>query len=200
MPHHASPTSQPPDIWRLRDGTCITLRPLSPHDGPLLDDMLDRLSPRARHNRFHGGVNSRPALLEPLERNGQVVFVLTAERHAQIQIVAEARYAMDPDADSAEFALVVDDRWQRRGLGERAMRALSNTAAHAGLHWLHGEVLADNRAMLGLMQRCHFCCTPDAEDPQLVHAESALRIPVVKPEPWHWLHAKVRRMAGAHRA
>jgi RimJ/RimL family protein N-acetyltransferase len=200
MYHHASPTSQPPDIWRLRDGTRITLRPLCLKDGPLLNDMLDRLSSRTRHNRFHGGVNSRPALLEPLERAGQVVFVLTAERHAQIQIVAEARYAIDPDTDSAEFALVVDDHWQRRGLGERAMRALTNTAAHAGLHRLHGEVLADNRAMLGLMQRCHFCCTPDTEDPQLVHVESALHIPATETETWHWLHTKVRRMAGAHRA
>jgi acetyltransferase len=196
-------SSRPPDpahdTWRLRDGSLLTLRPMQAQDGPLLDAMLERLSPRARHNRFHGGVNSRPALLESMERCGQVAFVLTAERFGQMQIVAEARYCIDDTSDSAEFALVVDDRWQRRGLGERAMRELSNTAAHAGLHWLHGEVLADNRAMLGLMQRCHFCCTPDAEDPQLVHAESALRLPQA-PVPAHGWSARLRRMAGAHRA
>nr|WP_315184556.1 GNAT family N-acetyltransferase [uncultured Albidiferax sp.] len=186
------------DSWRLRDGTLLTLRPMQSQDGALLDALLERLSPRARHYRFHGGVNSRPALLELPERSGQVAFVLTAQRFEQIQIVAEARYALDDNAeDSAEFALVVDDRWQRRGLGERAMRALSNTAAHAGLHWLHGEVLADNRAMLGLMQRCHFCCTPDAEDPRLVHAESALRLPQ---QPVHGWGARLHRMSGAHRA
>jgi acetyltransferase len=197
-------SSRPPDpahdTWRLRDGSLLTLRPMQAQDGPLLDALLERLSPRARHNRFHGGVNSRPALLEPLNGSGQVVFVLTAQRFGPIQIVAEARYSVDGGLeDSAEFALVVDDRWQRRGLGERAMRALSNTAAHAGLHWLHGGVLADNRAMLGLMQRCHFCCTPDAEDPQLVHAESALRLPQL-PTAKHGWSARLRRMAGAHRA
>ncbi|WP_295958147.1 GNAT family N-acetyltransferase [Rhodoferax sp.] len=196
-------SSHPPDpahdTWRLRDGSVLTLRPMQAQDGPLLDAMLERLSPRARHNRFHGGVNSRPALLEPLERSGQVAFVLTAQRWGQLQIVAEARYCVDDSSDGAEFALVVDDRWQRRGLGERAMRALGNTAAHAGLHWLHGEVQADNRAMLGLMQRCHFCCTPDAEDPQLVHAESALRLSQVPAAPHGW-SARVRHMAGAHRA
>lgn len=187
------------DSWRLRDGTLLTLRPLQPQDGPLLDALLERLSPRARHYRFHGGVNSRPALLEPLERSGQVAFVLTAQRFGQIQVVAEARYSVDGNEDSAEFALVVDDRWQRRGLGGRAMRTLSTAAAHAGLHWLHGEVLADNRAMLGLMQRCHFCCTPDAEDPQLVHAESALSL-APAPAATHGWSARLRHMAGAHRA
>ncbi len=65
MPLHANPLPPLPDIWRLRDGTCITLRPIRPQDAPLLDAMLERLSPRARQHRFHGGVNSRPALLEP---------------------------------------------------------------------------------------------------------------------------------------
>jgi RimJ/RimL family protein N-acetyltransferase len=200
MHPHTHPLIPACDIWRLRDGTCITLRPIRPQDAPLLDAMLERLSPRARQHRFHGGVNSRPALLEPPDGSGQVAFVVTAERLAQVQIVAEARYATDPEGDSAEFALVVADHWQRRGLGERAMRALRNTAAHAGLHWLHGMVLADNRAMLGLMQRCRFCCTPDAEDPHLVHAESALRLPPTPTPPAHWLRTTVPHWAGLHHA
>ncbi len=170
------PRPEDHDHWRLRDGTQLTLRPMQVQDGRLLDDMLERLSPHARRNRFHGGVNSRPALLDCLQAPGQMAFIVTAERQQQLQVVAEARYAVDSLGDSAEFALVVDERWQRRGLGERAMRALANTAAHTGLRWLHGEVLADNRAMLALMRRCRFCCTPDAEDPRLVHAESALHV------------------------
>lgn len=165
------------DRWRLRDGTHLTLRPMRAQDSLLLDGMLERLSPRARHNRFHGGVNSRPALLDcPDAGSDQIAFVVTAERQQSLQVVAEARYAVDSQGESAEFAIVVADDWQRRGLGERAMRALANTASHTGLHWLHGEVFADNRPMLALMRRCHFCCTPDAEDPRLVHAESALRV------------------------
>ena len=180
--HTRSPLSHSPepiDRWRLRDGTQLTLRPMRVQDGPLLDDMLDRLSAKTRRNRFHGGINSHPSLLEPCDMPGRVAFVVTAERRQVLQVVAEARYAIDTQGDSAEFAVVVDDRWQRHGLGERAMRALSNTAAHTGLHWLHGEVLADNRAMLALMRRCRFCCTQDQEDPQLVHAESALRRPAM---------------------
>lgn len=185
-------------LWRLCDGTHIVLRPLQAQDRPLLDDMLERLSPGARRNRFHGGVNSRPALLEPMQAESGAAFVVVAEKPHHTQVVAEARYAIDQDAegDSAEFAVVVDDRWHRMGLGAHAMRALTNTAAHAGLRWLYGDVLADNRAMLALMQRCHFCCTPDQEDPRLVHAEISLRARSEPAEPNRWWRPQVEHATG----
>ena len=165
------------DRWRLRDGTDLALRPMRAQDSLMLDGMVERLSPHARHNRFHGGVNSRPGLLAcPGGGAGQVAFVVTAERQRSLQVVAEARYAVDSQGESAEFAIVVADDWQRRGLGERAMRALADAAVRSGLHWLHGEVFADNRPMLALMRRCHFFCTPDADDPRLVHVESPLHV------------------------
>ena len=197
MPHHLFSASAHL-LWRLRDGTHIVLRPLQAQDSALLEDMLERLSPRARRNRFHGGVNSRPALLEPMQAEGGVAFVVVAENPHHTQVVAEARYAIDHDGEgrTAEFAVVVDDRWQRLGLGAHAMRALTNTASHAGLHWLYGDVLADNRAMLGLMQRCHFCCTPDQEDNRLVHAEISLRAAQEPAESNRWWGPRVVHATG----
>ena len=183
-PEHSC--ASPGLLWRMRDGTRITLRPLQAQDQPLLDAMLERLSPQARRNRFLGGVNSRSAMVETLNAEGGVAFVMLAENQHRTQVVAEARYAVDAGGESAEFALVVDERWQRCGLGERAIRALGNTAAHAGLLRLYGEVSADNRPMLALMQRCHFRCTPDQEDPRLVHVEISLRSHNAPPERVHW--------------
>jgi RimJ/RimL family protein N-acetyltransferase len=114
-----------------------------------------------------------------------VAFVIATGHGAHEQVVADARYHLDADLDSdldtveqhgsAEFALMVDDRWHHMGLGTRAMLALMGAASEAGLHWLHGDVLAHNRRMLALMRRCQFCVTPDPEDENLVHAEVSLR-------------------------
>jgi RimJ/RimL family protein N-acetyltransferase len=186
------------DVWHLRDGTRVTLRPVLPQDAPLLGDMLSRLSPTARRNRFHGAVNqfsiTRLNQMTCVDYMRHFAFVITTEHHDREQVIADARFVIDDThpSDSAEFAIVVDDTWQRLGLGERAMRTLANTAAQLGVRWLHGDVLAHNRPMLALMNHCCFCCTPDLEDEGLVHAEFPVFSGAINPRPVSTL-ARLRR-------
>src|ERR1700674_2894603 len=102
-----------------------------------------------------------------------LAFVITTFDAGHEIVVAEARYAVDDDGDGAEFALVVNDHWQRNGLGKRAMHALS-AATRAGLRWLHDSVLSSNAPMLSPMQHCRFRCTLDRVDARLVHVEARL--------------------------
>jgi acetyltransferase len=188
------------DLCKLADGSHIRMRPVMPQDSGLLGDMLARLSPASRRNRFHVSVNQVPPAwlrnLACVDQQRHVAFVMTTVGSGQEQIIADARYVVDArlPGDSAEFAIVVDEQWRRRGLGEQAMRVLRQTAQRAGLRSLHGDVLAHNRPMLGLLQKCDFCCTPHPEDASLMLAESAL----AGPQAWahagwlarlrHWLH------------
>ena len=188
------------DVWHLRNGERLTLRPVLPQDGGLLGHMIEGLSRATRHNRFHGAVNglSADALtqMSSVDYRRHLAFVITTVESERERVVADARYAVDESGEGAEFALVVDDRWQRKGLGERAMRALSHAAHRQGLSWLHGCVLSANAPMLSLMQRCQFCCTPDREDDHLVRVERSLAATSAKPSPtrsrswfFRWLNA-----------
>ena len=144
--------------------------------------MIRRLSRATRHNRFHGGINELPAdtlrSMTQVDYRRHLAFVVTTscmDKDSDNEIVvADAPYVIDDRGDGAEFAIVVDDRWQRIGLGERAMHALVDAASRDGLLWLHGSVLSANAPMLSLMRRCRFCCTPDREDDHLVHVETRL--------------------------
>jgi RimJ/RimL family protein N-acetyltransferase len=174
------PTTQI-DVWHLRNGTRLTLRPVLPQDGPLLGDLVDRLSPYARGERFHGGVRHLSAeqleTMAHIDYQRHMAFVVSVGQGKDEQIVADARYHIDgaDEPHSAEFAVMVDDRWQRIGLGTRAMLALIQVAGEAGLHWLHGDVRAHNQRMLALLRRCQFFCTPNPWDENLIHAEVSLR-------------------------
>lgn len=66
------------------------------------------------------------------------------------------RYAINPDRNSCEFALVIADEFQNRGLGGVMMNILIDTARARGLRYIDGEVLAHNHGMLKLMQRLGF--------------------------------------------
>jgi acetyltransferase len=63
-----------------------------------------------------------------------------------------AQYAVCEPLD-VEFAVVVDDAWQRQGLGVELLGMLAEHAARAGFSALTGFVLADNWPMLGLLAR-----------------------------------------------
>lgn len=168
------------DVWRLRDGTRLTLRPVLPQDAFSLGKMVAQLSPASRSNRFHGAIQSLSEVelksMSHIDYAHVMAFVITLEdKSRDEQVIADARYVVDPHTvDCAEFAVVVDDHWQRHGLGRRAMQALTIAAQQAGLRWLYGDVRASNVQMLALMRRCSFSCTPNQEDSDIVHAETSL--------------------------
>jgi acetyltransferase len=69
---------------------------------------------------------------------------------------AVARYAMNPDGESCEFAIVVADAWQTKGIGMRLMTMLMEAAKARGYRTMIGEVLADNVPMLRFMKKLGF--------------------------------------------
>ncbi len=63
------------------------------------------------------------------------------------------RLILDPDLNSGEVAALVHDRFQRKGLGQKlSMQRVIEIARRKGLDEIHGEVLTDNRKMLGLCE------------------------------------------------
>jgi acetyltransferase len=75
-----------------------------------------------------------------------------------------ARYSINPDGESCEFALVVNDQWQKQGIGHKLMGVLMDVARGKGLKTMQGEVLKANHPMLKLVQGLGFRNEPHPED------------------------------------
>lgn len=162
----------------------LTLRPILPQDADLLARLVDGLTPVTRRNRFHGAIRLSASHLQQmsaLDYRNHLALVVTTEVDGAEQLVADARYVVDPGGRGAEFALLVADGWQRQGVGAWAMQSLQRAATKAGLQWLHGDVLRGNLPMLSLMQRCGFALSPHAEDDQMVKAQWRLGAQTVPP-------------------
>ena len=87
-----------------------------------------------------------------------------SERSEGTAIVAEARCILDGAEGNAEFAIAIDDEFQRRGLGMRLLKTLVTHASRRGIRSLFGEILADNHAMLGLARRLGFKLQANVSD------------------------------------
>lgn len=142
------------DAWRLRDGTLAVIRPATPGDAPAIQAMVRSLSPTSRYSRFFSGVQEvSPEWLARFSRaepRGEVSLLATALRDGKETLVGMGQYAADPWPERCDFALVVADEWQGRGLGRRLLRNLECLAREAGFERIEGEVLAHNSTMLGL--------------------------------------------------
>jgi acetate---CoA ligase (ADP-forming) len=105
----------------LPDGSTIHVRPIRPDDKQRMLEMWARTSAESRRSRFHGLFNldaSNIGRFTDLDPALQLALVGTRGRGERESILGVARYERDPDApDIAEFAALVEDAHQGRGIG-----------------------------------------------------------------------------------
>jgi GNAT superfamily N-acetyltransferase len=133
---------------RLRNGTLLDIRPIRPDDKGLLAAGLRLLSDETRHARF---LAPKPRLsageLRYLtEVDGQDHVALVAvEAERPTHIAGVGRFVRDgARPDTAEFAVVVGDAYQRQGLGRALGEALAVEAKARGIHRFTAITLSEN--------------------------------------------------------
>ena len=140
----------------LPDGTTVQIRPIRPDDRDRLLAMWSRTSAESRRLRFLGPFNldeSNVGRFTDLDPNLQFAVVATRGRGDAETIVGLAQFERDPDhPEQAEFAALVEDAHQGRGVGTALVRVLAEEAADAGITHLTGDILADNVRMLNLIR------------------------------------------------
>jgi acetyltransferase len=151
--------------WTLRDGTPITIRPIRPEDEPLMIAFHQTLSEQSVYLRyFHALALSQRVAHERLIRicftDYDREIALVAEHNDPTsgvrEIIAVGRLIKLHGTDTAEFALVISDRFQRCGLGAELLRRLLEVGREERIGRIVAEILPENSAMLHICQRLGF--------------------------------------------
>lgn len=155
--------------WQLADGTNITIRPIRPEDATIEQEFVRRLSPQAKYFRFMSALSELTedmlVRFTQLDYHRELALIAVSSSAGAETELAVARYVTNPDGQSCEFAIVVADEWQRRGIGSRLLNALMNAARQRGFREMTGEILASNRHMLDLVANLGFRIQSRPEDP-----------------------------------
>jgi len=164
--------------FQLPDGTDVAVRPIRPEDAELEQNFMRNLSDEAKYFRFMQSLQElTPEMLvrfTQIDYHFEMALIATTEREGQEQQLGVARYVTNPDKTSCEFALVVSDQWQRKGIAHRLMYQLTEVARGRGLELMQGEVLANNHKMLDLVRSLNFQIQNDPADPSIKHVSLAL--------------------------
>jgi acetyltransferase len=148
--------SQYAGSWASADGSVLTVRPIRPEDEPLMGrfhaDLSDqsvytrytyafRLSDRISHKYL-----SRMCFIDYL-REISLVALHTDASGAQ-EIVGAGQLLMEHNRNEAEFALLISDHFQSRGLGTELLRRLVEIGRAENVARIVGYILSNNSAML----------------------------------------------------
>ncbi len=167
--------------WKMKDGTPVTLRPIRPEDEPLMVKFHETLSEDSVYFRyFHFMKLSQRVAHERLTR---VCFIDYDREMALVadhknpgtgmhEILAVGRLIKSHGTSEAEFAVLVRDQYQRRGLGTQLLRRLVEIARQEKLRHITADVLPNNTGMLRICKKLSF--RQRRSDSQLVKVELAL--------------------------
>ena len=153
------PVSHEPESITLKDGTKIIIRPIRPDDADDLQAAFQRLSMESIYLRFLSFKkelsDEEARQLATLDYSSRMAFVAIIQENGQEMVVGVSRYAL-PDTshpETAETAVVVEDKYQGRGIGKLLLWRLVHYAREQGIHFLCGNLQIGNNTMLTLVER-----------------------------------------------
>ncbi len=142
-------------VLALRDGVCVPVREIRAEDAAALQRLVGRSSAHSIELRFFGPMKelSDQMARRFAEVDGMDRFALVAlDPDDADEIVGVVRYEREEGKDGAEYAALVEDRFQGRGLGIGLTRQLIEAARERGIKRLHALVLRENEGMLHLLR------------------------------------------------
>jgi acetyltransferase len=176
MAIHPYPSELSEDV-KSRDGTPVHIRAIQPEDAELERRFIDALSEQTRYFRFFYRLTSlTPAMLARFTQVDYdrelalVAIVADPQGPGRQSFIGVARYIGNPDQESAEFAVVVADAWQNRGIARLLMERLIGCARRKGLKRLEGSVLRTNTNMIKFVTALGFEIHDDPTDTEQVLA------------------------------
>lgn len=166
--------------FELRTGETVDIRPIRPEDEPMMSDFNGSLSPHSIYLRYF-----HPVSPQQLTSHDQLARMTFIDYDREMTLVAQTQGYSDGDNSSgkgkgsssddnkerivgmgqlsklhgssdAEFAILIDDDYQRTGLGTQLLKRLLDVARHEGIERVVAEILPENSGMRRVCEKLGF--------------------------------------------
>lgn len=162
----------------LADGTPFTIRPIRAEDAECEREFVRELSPQTKKLRFLGALKELNSAMvsrfTQIDYAREMALVAVTQKEGKTHQHGVARYCINDDNTSCEFAIVVSDKVQHQGIGTKLMKALMTAASEHGLTSIEGSVLARNQPMLDLMKDLGFSISASSSEDGIIQVRHAL--------------------------
>jgi len=152
----------------LLDGTPVCFRLVTPGDVSACCDMLSRCSPKSLYSRYERVV-SEP-LSEVAERlcgpDSETELTVVAETcvNGESELIGVAQLLAAPSHEAAEYAVLVADPWQSKGLGSAFTDCCLRLAHVWGIERVVAEFLPGNMRLIRILEKRSFDLVRDMQE------------------------------------
>jgi GNAT superfamily N-acetyltransferase len=166
-------------IQSLDDGTQVLIRPLHAEDRYREFAFINALSSTSRRFWLLATVrevdNTLLSQMMDIDYRSRMAYLALVHQHGVLKEIGVSRYAAIDGGQRCEYAVVVADKWQRRGLGLLLMEHLIKAARRNHFEAMASLDLTDNHAMQHLAKKLGFARFQKATDFSEVIHELDLR-------------------------
>ena len=151
--------------WALKDGTLLRIRPIRPEDEPLMVKFHGILSDETVHFRYFGvnKLEKRVAherltriCFNDYDREVALVVIRQNPDTKEDEIIATGRLIKALSGNEAQFALLISDQFQGKGLGTHLLALLVDIGRQEGVGRIIGHILPENYAMRDVSKKVGF--------------------------------------------
>ena len=157
--------------WKIKNQP-VTIRPIRPEDEPLMIEFHKTLSERSVQFRYFGALSLERRTMH--ERLRRVCFVdydreiaLVVERNGpdgHHQLLAVGRLIKEHGTGEAEFAVLVGDPWQGKGLGTELLKSLVQIGRKERVQRIVGHIASENTLMKRVSEEVGFRLQRESND------------------------------------
>ncbi len=159
------------------DRTPVTLRSVQPEDAPALCAMFRACSPKSLYLRFERQLNEisldQAVQLCSVDHKNEIGIVAEIKEAGSHKLIGLGQLSADPDHGTAEYAVLVADPWQGKGLGSKFTDFCLEIAWRWGVKRVVGEFSPSNVRIIRILQSRGFRFQRDRQE-QVVFAEKIL--------------------------
>ena len=160
-------------VATTRDNVTYRIRPICAEDAARERAFIMGLSPESRYERMMYTMGEpSPDLVDRfvhVDYHHNMAFIAAVGQGGDERIIGVARYAANGD-EGYEFAVVIADEWQGRGIAATLSRLLFDYARIEGIRTLHAKILATNNRMIEFARWLGMSIHFSPQDPMVVKA------------------------------
>ncbi len=146
--------------YTMQDGTSVLIRPIKAEDEPLEKEMFSYFSRETQYFRFMGYIKdtSHDMIVKftNIDYDRELALVAEINRNDRRKMIGVVRIVNDIGNEATEYAIVIADPWQGKGLGSELTNRIMEIAKDKGIKKIYANVLKSNVTMLEMFKKRKF--------------------------------------------
>ncbi|MCX8158583.1 MAG: GNAT family N-acetyltransferase [Candidatus Diapherotrites archaeon] len=143
-----------------KTGERILFRAIRPEDENAWIDLFNNLSDETKRFRFFHPIKTitREMIIRycHIDYSREIAIAAEIKSEGKKKLIGVARLILDPDKESGEFAVAVDDKWQNKGIGTKLTEYIIQIAKQKGVKRIIVRTLRDNYKMMHMGKKLGF--------------------------------------------